>query len=59
MRQEELDAIRTAAVTGTKPEETLNLEESVHEQVASSLRSADLFKDSFDKALDKLLGLDA
>ena len=59
LSQEELDAIRTAAVTGTKPEETLNLEESVHEQVASSLRSADLFKDSFDKALDKLLGLDA
>ena len=57
--QEELNAIRTAAVTGHRPEDTLHLDDEVDSQVASSLRSAELFKDSFDKALDALLGFDA
>ena len=39
--------------TGTR------LDAEVSEQVASSLRSAEAFKDGFDKALDYLLGLDA
>ena len=59
LTEEELNQIRNAAVTGERPEDSLNLSETVHQKVASALRSADLFKDSFDKALDTLLGLDA
>ena len=57
--QTELNAIRTAAVTGRLPEDSVHLDDAVDSQVASSLRSAELFKDGFDKALDALLGLDA
>lgn len=59
LTEEELNQIRNAAVTGERPEDSLNLSETVHQKVASALRSAELFKDSFDKALDTLLGLDA
>ena len=59
LNQTELNAIRSAAITGRLPEDSVHLDDAVHSQVASSLRSAELFKDSFDKALDALLGLDA
>jgi hypothetical protein len=59
LSQEELNAIRNAAVTGRVPDDSVHLDEAVHEKVAASLRSSELFKDSFDKALDTLLGLDA
>ena len=55
----ELNAIRSAAVTGRIPAESVPLDGTVSEQVASSLRSAEAFKDGFDKALDYLLGQDA
>ena len=59
LSQEEMNAIRTAALTGRMPAESIHLNDAVHEQVASTLRSAEPFKDSFDRALDALLGLDA
>jgi len=59
LSQEELNAIRNAAVTGRVPDDSVHLDEAVHEKVAASLRRSELFKDSFDKALDTLLGLDA
>ncbi len=59
LSQEELNAIRNAAVTGRMPDDSVHLDEAVHEKVAASLRSSELFKDRFDKALDALLGLDA
>jgi len=59
LSQEELNAIRNAAVTGRVPSDSVHLDEAVHEKVAASLRNSELFKDSFDKALDALLGLDA
>ena len=59
LSQEELNAIRNAAVSGRLPADSVHLDEAVHAKVANSLRSSELFKDSFDKALDALLGLDA
>ncbi|OQA88817.1 MAG: putative outer membrane protein pmp6 precursor [Lentisphaerae bacterium ADurb.Bin242] len=59
LTDEELELIRDAAVKGVAEEELLTLNETIGEKVLSALRSADIFKDSFDKALDQLLGADA
>ncbi len=60
LTEDELELIRSAAVKGTVEEEAIpTLSESIGEKVLSALRSADIFKDSFDKALDQLLGVDA
>ena len=60
LTDDEITAIRNAAVNGTaEEEELLTLSETIGEKVASALRKADIFKDSFDKALDQLLGADA
>ena len=57
--EEQADLLKSITLNRRLPEDSLNLSEAVHEQVASSLRSAELFKDSFDKALESLLGQDA
>ena len=59
LSESELNDIRSAAVTGRVPAESVRLDSEVSGQVAASLRSAEPFKDGFDKALDYLLGLDA
>ena len=59
LSESEMDAIRSAAITGRVPAESVRLDAEVSGQVAASLRSAEPFKDGFDKALDYLLGLDA
>jgi len=60
LTEDELELIRNAAVKGSVEEETIpTLSETIGEKVLSALRSADIFKDSFDKALDQLLGVDA
>ncbi|MBQ9338435.1 MAG: DUF4347 domain-containing protein [Lentisphaeria bacterium] len=57
--EEQEDLRKSITLNRRLPEDTLNLSDAVHQQVASSLRSAELFKDSFDKALETLLGQDA
>jgi hypothetical protein len=55
----ELEQLRKMTLRNGVPEESVALTEEIDENVVSLLESSDLFKDSFDKALDQLLGIKA
>ena len=56
---EELEQLRKMTLRNGVPEESVALTEEAEENVVSLLENSDLFKDSFDKALDQLLGIKA